>query len=85
MYELPGDMRRSCDLLGKGPALPVEVPYEHAGNLECIQSNGLEQFLAEVRAKWVCPECGGTVCCHIGLCLSCDLWFVAQSHGYKGY
>jgi len=42
-------------------------------NLENIRDKGMEQFLSEQEEKWRCPECGGTICCHNGLCFQCSL------------
>jgi len=42
-------------------------------NLNFIKENGLEKFLAKEQAKWQCPDCGGTICCHNGLCFNCSL------------
>ncbi len=48
-------------------------------NLEHIKENGLEAFLQEQEKKWRCPECGGTICCHNGLCLHCQLDTLKQN------
>jgi hypothetical protein len=42
-------------------------------NLEYIRDNGINKFLINEEEKWKCPECGGVICCHNGLCFSCDL------------
>ena len=42
-------------------------------NLNFIKKKGIENFLAVQEAKWKCPNCGGTLCCHNGLCFGCDL------------
>lgn len=42
-------------------------------NQAYIRDNGLESFLNKEAAKWSCKICGGTICCHNGLCLRCDL------------
>jgi hypothetical protein len=42
-------------------------------NLEYIKENGVKKFLEREEAKWRCPECGGVVCCHNGICFSCGL------------
>ena len=41
-------------------------------NLNAIRDNGMESFLQAQEEKWRCPTCGGTICCHNGLCLSCQ-------------
>lgn len=42
-------------------------------NLNAIKENGMQEFLANQDEKWRCSTCGGTICCHNGLCLDCDL------------
>jgi len=42
-------------------------------NLDSIRENGVDEFLRRQEEKWRCPTCGGTICCHNGLCLACDL------------
>ncbi len=42
-------------------------------NLEYVKSNGIDQFLVKEQEKWKCPECGGVICCHNGLCFDCGL------------
>jgi hypothetical protein len=42
-------------------------------NLKTIRAGGVERFLEARRATWACQRCGGLVCCHNGLCFSCDL------------
>lgn len=42
-------------------------------NLESIRQNGIEAFLDKEHQKWGCPDCGGTICCHNGLCLTCHV------------
>ncbi len=52
-------------------------------NLEFIRKNGIEKFLDKESAKWSCPQCGGVICCHNGLCLSCDLDKLKQNKKYR--
>jgi hypothetical protein len=42
-------------------------------NLNYIKENGMKKFLEKETEKWRCPECGGTISCHSGLCFKCDL------------
>jgi hypothetical protein len=42
-------------------------------NLEYIKEYGMEKFLKKEEANWRCPECGGTICCHNGICFNCGL------------
>ena len=41
-------------------------------NLNQIRDQGLESLLAQEAQKWVCPTCGGYLCCHNGLCMHCQ-------------
>ena len=41
-------------------------------NLENIKENGIRKFVKSEKARWACPECGGTVCVHRGHCLVCS-------------
>jgi len=42
-------------------------------NLILIKENGMAKFLKKEAKKWKCPECGGTICCHNGICYSCGV------------
>jgi hypothetical protein len=42
-------------------------------NLEYIKEHSMEEFLKKEEEKWRCLECGGTICCHNGLCFECGL------------
>jgi hypothetical protein len=42
-------------------------------NLEFIKKNGIAKFLKKEEKKWQCKACGGSICCHNGLCFECDL------------
>jgi hypothetical protein len=52
-------------------------------NLEFIKRYGMDQFLEKEEVKWRCPECGEVICCHNGLCLSCDLDKLRQNKKYR--
>jgi catechol 2,3-dioxygenase-like lactoylglutathione lyase family enzyme len=41
-------------------------------NLEYIRDNGMKKFLRKQEKKYQCPECGGVVCIHNGICYSCN-------------
>ena len=41
-------------------------------NLNFIRDNGMTSFLKREEEKWRCPNCGSVICCHNGLCLTCD-------------
>ena len=42
-------------------------------NLKYIKKNGVSEFLEKEKEKWKCPECGGVICCHNGICFDCGL------------
>ena len=42
-------------------------------NLTNIKQNGLKKFVETQEETWRCPTCGGTICCHNGLCFQCDI------------
>ncbi len=42
-------------------------------NLEYIKSYGIRQFLTQQTEKWRCPQCGGIICCHNGICYNCSI------------
>ena len=52
-------------------------------NLDYIKANGMEDFLEKQEAKWKCPTCDGTVCCHNGLCLECNLDTMRRDKKYR--
>jgi hypothetical protein len=42
-------------------------------NLKYIKDKGMAAFLEKEKEKWKCPECGGTITCHGGLCFKCEV------------
>jgi len=48
-----------------------------------IRDNGIERFLEKEAAKWRCPSCEGDICCHNGLCMSCDLETYRSNKTYR--
>ncbi|MGD9143212.1 MAG: DUF3795 domain-containing protein, partial [Dehalococcoidia bacterium] len=42
-------------------------------NLEMIKNEGIDALLAREEEKWKCPECGGVISCHNGICYTCGL------------
>jgi hypothetical protein len=52
-------------------------------NLLFLQKHSMEIFLEKEEAKWHCPECGGVICCHNGLCLNCSLDRLHQNKKYR--
>ena len=52
-------------------------------NLNLIKEKGMKEFLEDEEEKWRCPKCGGTICCHNGLCLDCDLEIFLENRKYR--
>jgi hypothetical protein len=52
-------------------------------NLKFISDHGIGRFLAKEESIWRCPKCGGTICCHNGLCLHCDSEQLIQNKKYR--
>ena len=52
-------------------------------NLDFIKHKGMDCFLNKEAEKWACPKCGGRICCHNGLCLSCDLDKLLVNRKYR--
>ncbi|HED23846.1 MAG TPA: DUF3795 domain-containing protein, partial [Firmicutes bacterium] len=52
-------------------------------NLGFIKEYGLKVFLEREEEKWRCPECGGMICCHNGLCLTCKFDILLQNKKYR--
>ena len=42
-------------------------------NLEIIKNKGIKALLVREEEKWKCPECGGVISCHNGICYSCGV------------
>lgn len=52
-------------------------------NLNAIKEQGIEHFLEKEKEKWTCPDCGSTICCHNGLCLTCQIDTLRQNKKYR--
>ncbi len=52
-------------------------------NLEFIRKYGMDKFLKQEEKKWKCPECGDVICCHNGLCLSCNIDTLIKNRKYR--
>lgn len=52
-------------------------------NLNAIKEKGMQEFLDGEEVKWRCPTCRGTICCHNGLCLDCNLETFLQNKKYR--
>jgi hypothetical protein len=53
-------------------------------NLNYIKENGLQKFLIKEEKKWRCPQCGGAISCHNGICFKCGVEKI-KSKGKGGY
>jgi hypothetical protein len=42
-------------------------------NLKYIKEHGESQFLKTEIEKWKCPNCGGVISCHNGICYNCGI------------
>lgn len=42
-------------------------------NLEYLREYGMPELLRREEEKWKCPECGGVISCHNGICFSCGV------------
>jgi hypothetical protein len=40
-------------------------------NLAYIEEHGITGFIEKEAEKWQCPECGGVISCHNGICFRC--------------
>ncbi len=52
-------------------------------NLNAIKEKGMQAFLEKQEEHWRCPTCGEMICCHNGLCLSCDFDTFLQNKKYR--
>jgi hypothetical protein len=52
-------------------------------NLQFIKEHGVDEFLKKEKEKWRCNICGGTVCCHNGLCLNCGIEKLIKNKKYR--
>jgi hypothetical protein len=41
-------------------------------NLQLVKRDGINLFLSYEELKWRCPQCGGIISCHNGICFTCD-------------
>jgi hypothetical protein len=40
-------------------------------NLNYIAEHGTESFISFEKKQWTCTYCGGTICVHLGYCMTC--------------
>jgi hypothetical protein len=70
-YECP---RFPCDRLSAlDKRYTTKFRMSEIENLKRIREAGIGDFLKAEERKWRCPECGGVISCHNGLCFDCDL------------
>ena len=63
-----------CELITKlGKSYEKRYRMNMVENLLYIKEHGLTKFLEAEKEKWKCPKCGKVICCHNGVCYSCDL------------
>ena len=64
-----------CELFKKPVFKKYETLYRMnmVENLRYMKEYGLAKFLEAEKKKWECPNCGQVICCHNGICYSCDL------------
>ena len=63
-----------CELIVKlGKKYEERYHMNMVDNLSYIKEQGMTQFLEAEKKKWECSKCGETICCHNGICYSCDL------------
>jgi hypothetical protein len=60
-------------LLGLQKAYVTLYHVSMVENLTFIKMHGIDKFLENQKTKWRCPDCGGVLCCHNGICYSCGL------------
>lgn len=61
------------DIMEKEIRYANEYPMVESaiGNLDFIRKHGIDQFLTQEKIRWTCPECGGVICVHTGICSGC--------------
>jgi hypothetical protein len=52
-------------------------------NLAFVTDQGLDAFLRKEAEKWQCPDCGGTISCHNGICFDCGIERLRARAGSK--
>ena len=63
-----------CELIIKlGKSYEERYHMNMVDNLKYIKEHGMDEFLKAEKKKWKCSKCGKTICCHNGICYSCDL------------
>lgn len=63
-----------CEALTKlGNSYELNYKMNMVDNLNLIKNKGMQAFLESEKKKWKCPKCGKIICCHNGICYSCNL------------
>jgi hypothetical protein len=63
-----------CDILKKGNERYREKYLSSPlDNLYYIKEHGIEKFLQKEEERWKCPNCGGVISYHNGICYTCEL------------
>ena len=63
-----------CELILKiGKGYEKYYHMSMVNNLKYIKEFGMEEFLKAEEKKWKCSNCGKIICCHNGICYSCNL------------
>lgn len=52
-------------------------------NLRDIRAMGMEAFLEQQRKRFSCPQCGGPICIHNGVCRDCGSKYAPEDAGRK--
>ncbi len=52
-------------------------------NLAFLRQFGINEFWQKQDTSWRCETCGGTICCHNGLCLECGLETLQRNKKYR--
>lgn len=62
-----------CDILKKLDAgYRKKYHMSMIENLQHIRDHGIDSLVKQQENAWACPECGGTICCHNGICFFCN-------------
>ena len=54
-------------------------------NLTMIKNEKIKKFLEKENTKWKCINCGGVICCHNGLCYSCQMDIIKSRKNLLGW
>jgi hypothetical protein len=54
-------------------------------NMKYIGDNGMDEFLHNQEKRWKCPDCGGTISCHNGICYQCCIEKLKSRKSLNGW